>query len=71
MIPSIIRQTTLQKDYEKLGLYKFEYDYIQLLTEIIEQIGKKKKLFSKLVLLKTQKYIKMLSKSKNFLKEMT
>ena len=66
MIPSVIRQTTLEKDYEKLGLYKFEYDYIQLLTEIIEQIGKKKKLFSKLVLLKTQKYIKMLFRTKNF-----
>ena len=47
MIPSVIRQTTLQKDYEKLGLYKFEYDYIQLLTEIIEQIGKKKEIIFK------------------------
>ena len=44
MIPTIIRRTTLKKDYEKLGLFKFEFDYIQLLTEIIEKIGKKKKL---------------------------
>ena len=38
MIPSLIRQMTLKKDYEKLGLYKFEYEYIQLLTELIKEI---------------------------------
>ena len=47
MIPFIIRQTTLEKDYEKLGLYKFEYEYIQLLTEIIKEIGEKKEIIFK------------------------
>ena len=47
MIPTIIRRTTLKKDYEKLGLFKFEFDYIQLLTEIIEKIGKKKEIILK------------------------
>ena len=47
MIPYIIRQNTLNKNYEKLGLFKFEYDYIQLLTEIIEKIDKKKQIIFK------------------------
>jgi len=47
MIPYIIRRLTLKKDYEKIGLYKFEYDYIRLLTEIIEKIDKKKKIIFK------------------------
>ena len=47
MIPSLIRQMTLEKDYEKLGLYKFEYEYIQLLTEIIKEVGEKNKLYLK------------------------
>ncbi len=47
MIPSLIRQMTLEKDYEKLGLYKFEYEYIQLLTEIIKEVGEKKQIIFK------------------------
>jgi len=47
MIPSLIRQLTLEKDYEKLGLYKFEFEYIQLLTEIIKKVGKKKQIIFK------------------------
>lgn len=47
MIPFLIRQNTLNKDYEKLGLFKFEHDYIKLLTEIIEKIGKKKQIVFK------------------------
>lgn len=47
MIPFLIRQYTLNKDYEKLGLYKFEYEYIRLLTDIIEKIDKKKQIIFK------------------------
>jgi len=48
MIPFLIRQCTLDKDFEKLGLYKFEYEYIRLLTEIIEKIDKKKQVVFKI-----------------------
>ena len=47
MIPFIIRQNTLKKNFEKLGLFKFEYEYIRLLTEIIEKIGNKKEILFK------------------------
>lgn len=48
MIPFLIRQCTLDKDFEKLGLYKFEYEYIRLLTDIIEKIDKKKQIVFKI-----------------------
>lgn len=48
MIPYLIRKSILDKDYEKFGLYKFEYEYIRLLTEIIEKIGKKKQVVFKI-----------------------
>jgi len=48
MIPFLIRQSTLDKDFEKLGLYKFEYEYIRLLTDIIEKIDKKKRVVFKI-----------------------
>ena len=48
MIPFLIRRCTLDKDFEKLGLYKFEYEYIRLLTEIIEKIDKNKQVVFKI-----------------------
>ena len=48
MIPSLIRQCTLDKDFEKFGLYKFEYEYIRLITDIIEKIDTKKKVVFKI-----------------------
>ena len=71
MIPTIIRRTTLKKDYEKLGLFKFEFDYIQLLTEIIEKIGKKKEIILKVSPFESREIYKNAFLSKKFLREMT
>jgi len=48
MIPFLIRKIILEKDYEKFGLYKFEYEYIRLLTEVIKTINKNKKVLFKI-----------------------
>ena len=48
MIPFLIRQSILNKDYEKLGLYKFEFEYIKLISEIIKKINKNKEIMFKI-----------------------
>ena len=37
----MVKKNILDKNYERLGYFKFEYEYIELITKIIEKIDKK------------------------------
>ena len=40
-IPFWLKKNILDKNYETLGYFKFEYEYIELITKVIEKIDKK------------------------------
>ena len=40
-IPFYLKKVILKKNYERLGYFKFEYEYIELITKIIEKLDKK------------------------------
>ncbi len=41
IIPQLIRKFTIKGDFERLGLLKFEFEYIEVITKIIERIKHK------------------------------